>query len=89
MTTTNKYKIVVGTKGFLELEEKVTKMLNNGWEPLGGIAFNQLHPYQAMVKLFAMSEENVSEENVSEVISDNKAISRPMTFNEALKDIDE
>jgi hypothetical protein len=48
---------VVGEKSIVELVTKVNKMMNDGWEPLGGIATRQSHAYsesgiycQAMTK---------------------------------------
>jgi hypothetical protein len=45
------YKVVGGTNGFQEMEAEVSKMLNQGWKPIGGIAFNNGYPYQAMAKV--------------------------------------
>ncbi|GAA6169268.1 DUF1737 domain-containing protein [Sessilibacter corallicola] len=49
------YKVVSGTNGFPELEEKVSKLLNQGWKPVGGIGFNAGYPYQAMAKVVTVS----------------------------------
>jgi len=45
------YKVVTSTKGFPDLEAEITRMLNAGWKPLGGLAFNQGYPYQAMARV--------------------------------------
>jgi hypothetical protein len=43
------YIVLTGiNNGIPELEDKVTNHLNQGWKPIGGIAFNQGYPYQAM-----------------------------------------
>lgn len=43
------YKVVSATKGFKELEKEVSLLLNKGWKPVGGVAFNNGYAYQAMV----------------------------------------
>ena len=45
------YKVVTSTTGLKDLEKTVQKHLSNGWKPLGGIAFNQGYPYQAIAKV--------------------------------------
>lgn len=45
------YKIITSKNGFQELEDKVSRHLNQGWKPIGGIAFNAGYPYQAMAKI--------------------------------------
>lgn len=45
------YKVVVGKNGFKSLEEEVMILLNKGWKPLGGIAFNSNFPHQAMARV--------------------------------------
>lgn len=45
------YKIVTATAGIPELERKISEMMNQGWKPLGGVAFNQGYPYQAMGRI--------------------------------------
>lgn len=49
------YKVATSTNGFLELEETVSKMLNEGWKPVGGINFNSGYPYQAMARVVSVS----------------------------------
>jgi len=46
------YKVCGGTNGFVELEKEVSILLNAGWKPVGGIAFNSGFPYQAMARVF-------------------------------------
>lgn len=46
-----KYKVITSKNGFQELEETVSRHLNQGWKPIGGIAFNNGFPYQAMAKV--------------------------------------
>lgn len=77
------YKIITSTNGFAELEQQVSKMLNQGWKPLGGLAFNQGHPYQALAKLVTTPIAEPSTENPTQ-----KAAPKGKTFNEALKDLD-
>ena len=43
------YKIITSKSGFKELEDEISLLINKGWKPIGGIAFNQGFPYQAMV----------------------------------------
>ena len=45
------YKIAVGKSGFSSLEGEVTQLLNEGWKPIGGLAFNAGYPYQAMARV--------------------------------------
>lgn len=84
MTKQYQYKIIGSLNGFPELEQKISTMLNQGWKPIGGIAFNQGHPYQAMAKLAdaAAATKPAAEEKP-------ELKPRPKTFNEAMKDIDE
>lgn len=50
------YKVCGSTTGFKGLEEEVSAMLNDGWKPIGGIAFNAGYPYQAMAKIIDTEE---------------------------------
>ena len=43
------YKVVSSKTGFKELEKDVSILLNQGWKPVGSIAFNQGYCYQAMI----------------------------------------
>lgn len=54
---TAQYKVVVSDKGFTDFEERVSKMLNEGWKPVGGIAFNHSYPHQAMAKVVDVEPE--------------------------------
>ena len=44
-----KYKVVTSSNGFRDLEKAVSLLLNKGWKPVGGVAFNNGFAYQAMV----------------------------------------
>jgi hypothetical protein len=80
VTKQYQYKVIGSPNGFPDLEQKNSTMLNQGWKPIGGIAFNQGHPYQAMAKL-------VDTTATPKTTTETKP--RPKTFNEAMKDIDE
>lgn len=43
------YKVISSNSGLEELEEKVSKSINTGWKPQGGIAFSHGFCYQAMI----------------------------------------
>lgn len=45
------YKVVVGKDGFKGLEQEVSMLMNKGWKPLGGVAFNSNFPHQAMARI--------------------------------------
>lgn len=50
------YKVCGGTNGFVELEREVSTLLNTGWKPVGGIAFNSGFPYQALARVMEYKE---------------------------------
>ena len=50
------YKVVVSEDGFKGLEKQVNKLMNQGWKPLGGIAFNAGYPHQAMARIVEVKE---------------------------------
>ena len=52
------YRIITAQQGIKQLETKITSLINHGWEPVGGIGFNQSYPYQAMIGEIQKSEEN-------------------------------
>ncbi len=60
------YKVATSTNGFVELEETVSKMLNEGWKPVGGINFNAGYPYQAMARVISAPTENTISSSVKE-----------------------
>jgi hypothetical protein len=62
------YKVVTAKKGFVELEKEVSSLLNKGWKPVGGVAFNNGYAYQAMVGKTAKDSQK-TEEPTSEVTS--------------------
>lgn len=50
------YKVVTSQTGLRELEQKVSDLINAGWKPLGGLAFNHGYPYQALARVVTTSE---------------------------------
>lgn len=76
------YKIVNGKSGFPELEENVSKMLNQGWKPVGGIAFNAGFPYQAMAKVITAKHESENK------IKTQDTLRNPVGANTAMRAID-
>lgn len=70
------YKIVVSDKGFTDFEEKVSKMLNEGWKPIGGIAFNYSYPHQAMAKVVEIQGEEKAVEQSNKALTANQAMKR-------------
>ncbi len=77
------YKVVSGTNGFPELEEKVSEMLNQGWKPVGGIGFNSGFPYQAMARVVAVTTEIPPEK------TENKAETKAIGASSAMRALDE
>jgi len=61
------YKVVTAKKGFVELEKEVSLLLNKGWRPVGGVAFNNGYPYQAMVgkKVTTNQSDKVQESEIA------------------------
>lgn len=74
------YKVVVSDKGFNDFEEKVSKMLNEGWKPVGGIAFNHSYPHQAMAKVVDVE---------TEAKGFTKQAEKALTANQAMKRLDD
>ncbi len=79
------YKIVVSDKGFEDFEAKVSDMLNQGWKPLGGIAFNHSFPHQAMAKVVDAADEKPVSKNQAAIEKQPRALSA----NEAMKRLDD
>lgn len=79
------YKVVVSDKGFDDFEAKVSEMLNKGWKPLGGIAFNHSYPHQSMAKVIEVPDEKPISKNQSTIGQQPKALSA----NEAMKRLDD
>lgn len=79
------YKVVVSNNGFEDFEAKVSEKLNQGWKPIGGIAFNYNSPYQAMAKIFDDTEEKNNSK--SDSVTPQKV--RTLTANEAMRRIDD
>jgi hypothetical protein len=50
------YKIVIGKGGFKDLESQVNSMMNKGWKPVGGVAFNSNFPHQAMARIVEIEQ---------------------------------
>jgi hypothetical protein len=76
------YKIVVGDTGFAELERKISSMLNEGWKPIGGLAFNNGFAHQAMARVKDESKYSLKE-RIEIANSENEK--KPLTANEAIK----
>lgn len=74
-----KYKVIGSSNGLPELEEKVSQLLNEGWKPIGGIAFNHGYPYQAMGKV----------EEEKKMAKESKEEGRARTANEAMRELDQ
>lgn len=79
------YKIIVSDKGFDDFEAKVSEKLNEGWKPVGGIAFNHSYPHQAMARVIDVENNNEIE------VTQQKASDKPrsLTANEAMKRLDD
>jgi hypothetical protein len=79
------YKIIVSDKGFDDFEAKVSEKLNEGWKPVGGIAFNHSYPHQAMARVIDV------ESNKETAVAKGKASEKPrsLTANEAMKRLDD
>jgi hypothetical protein len=79
------YKIIVSDKGFDDFEAKVSEKLNEGWKPVGGIAFNHSYPHQAMARVVDMGS------NKEITVTPQKASDKPrrLTANEAMKRLDD
>jgi hypothetical protein len=77
------YKVVTASNGFKELEKIVSKMLNNGWECTGGIAFNHGHPYQAMTK------EMPQKQDVTRTSERDRELNPILSAADAMKKLDE
>lgn len=86
MARRHQYKVVGSSNGFPELEKKIGIMMDNGWKPVGGIAFNMNAPYQAMARQVEVTTVREPERVQAQ---QPKQIPRPKTFNETLKDIDD
>lgn len=82
------YKVVVSNNGFEDFEAKVSEKLNQGWKPIGGIAFNYNFPYQAMAKVIDVQEEKNIKTIAKKLIQPAQE-TRPLTANEAMKRLDD
>lgn len=79
------YKIIVSDKGFDDFEAKVSAKLNDGWKPIGGIAFNHSYPHQAMAKVI----ETESQKDVGNKTVESNNQPKALTANEAMKRIED
>lgn len=79
------YKVVVSDKGFEDFEAKVSEMLNQGWKPIGGIAFNHSYPHQAMAKVVDTADKKPTSENKNTIEQKPKSL----TANEAMRRLDD
>ena len=52
-----KYELVIGKSGFEAFCKEVSERLNQGWKPIGGVAFNAGFAYQSIAKLIDIEEE--------------------------------
>lgn len=75
------YRVIVSDKGFEDFEKKVAEKLDEGWKPIGGIAFNHSYPHQAMARL----KEAKQEEQGKSIQEKAKAL----TANQAMKRLDD
>jgi len=80
------YKIISSSNGFPELEKKVSKMMDDGWKPVGGLTFNMNAPYQAMARQVEISTVRPAKPVTSITTPQTN---QPKTFNQTLKDIDD
>jgi hypothetical protein len=72
------YKILSGPSGKKELEGKITALLQMGWKPVGGVAFNMGYAYQAMIG-------EMPSRKTPEKIEETPEQKQKLTFNEVLK----
>lgn len=77
------YKVVTSKSGFKELEDEISLLINDGWKPIGGIAFNLGFPYQAMV---GKTENNNKSQKDKKTLPRSK---QPNGVVDAMKKIDE
>lgn len=82
------YKVVVSNNGFEDFEAKGSEKLNQGWKPIGGIAFNYNFPYQAMAKVVDVPEEAKATTSTKKLTQSSQE-TRPLTANEAMKRLDD
>ena len=62
------YKVIHSENGIKGLETAVSKYLSDGWKPIGGIAFNQGYPYQAIAKVKKEQKKAVKKEENTRII---------------------
>jgi hypothetical protein len=70
------YKVVVSNNGFSDFEEKVSKMLGDGWKPVGGVAFNHSYPHQAMARVIDVQTNQDTPKEKAKALTANEAMKR-------------
>ncbi|GAB2877768.1 hypothetical protein ACCI51_08460 [Microbulbifer echini] len=84
------YKVAVGKSGFSSLEEEVTRLLNEGWKPIGGLAFNAGYPYQAMARVVSMPKSTSGIPAQSQSLSEQEPTKKqPLGAQDAMRLVDE
>lgn len=68
------YKIVIGDKGFKNLEDEISNLMTEGWKTIGGLAFNAGFAYQAIAKTIDVKEVEKKETNKNTVIGASQAM---------------
>lgn len=76
--------IVSGKEGFEDFTSKVSEKLNEGWKPVGGVAFNRGYPHQAMARVIETKEKELGDK--TEITTEPR---KALTANEAMKRLDE
>lgn len=77
------YKIIVGSNGFNDFENQVSNMMNKGWKPVGGIAFNSGFANQAMARIVDL---DISQKPTEKTTKKDQA--KPMDTAEAMRMIE-
>lgn len=77
------YKIVVGSNGFNDFENQVSSLMNKGWKPIGGVAFNSGYANQAMARIIDLDTSKKETEKPPE-----KVKAKPMNTGEAMRMIE-
>ena len=81
------YKVVGSATGLKGLEEAVMEKMAEGWQPIGGLAFNQGYPYQAMGKVIDANAKYKRPPKTD--ISQEEQEPKSLSANEANKRLDE
>ncbi|MCO1334362.1 DUF1737 domain-containing protein [Microbulbifer sp. OS29] len=83
------YMVAVGKSGFTSLEEKVSQMLNEGWKPVGGLAFNAGYPYQAMARVVTVSQRPAKQSGYEKQTEEKSGARKKLDAQEAMRLVDE